>query len=66
MKEYAIFATPIINRDAKKNCQGQNNPPAAFCHCGHSQHKPFCDKSHTKTDWCPTLKESNIVYDKRL
>lgn len=37
-----------------KNADGsetQKNKVAAFCRCGHSNNKPFCDGSHVKIDF---------------
>ena len=29
--------------------------PYFLCRCGKSQNKPFCDASHNKVEWDPTL-----------
>lgn len=32
--------------------------PTALCRCGESKNKPYCDGSHTKVNWDPTLTAS--------
>lgn len=36
------------------------NEPTALCRCGASHRKPYCDGTHTKVDWDPTLQAAAV------
>lgn len=48
--------------------------PIAICRCGHSANKPYCDGTHSHTEWDPTLtadhkpllEEANVYDGQRL
>ncbi len=80
---YFVYGTPPLQQEfIIPNEQGEawkyqeglsyklTNEPAALCRCGHTHTPPFCDGTHSSSEWDPTLKadhkpllEEAKVYD---
>lgn len=41
----------IINSDGQLIVQDTTKKATAFCRCGRSARKPFCDGTHSRTGW---------------
>jgi hypothetical protein len=44
-----LVSGPI--RVARRDGTSEDMPKAAFCRCGHSRNKPFCDGSHLEVEF---------------
>ncbi|MCL2562168.1 MAG: CDGSH iron-sulfur domain-containing protein [Rikenellaceae bacterium] len=64
---YMVYGQPPMNQQIiTPNAEGNSweffagaryemTEPTALCRCGESHKKPYCDGSHAKADWDPTL-----------
>lgn len=56
------FITPDENGGSWEYTDGktfETQETTALCRCGHSKSKPFCDGSHAKAEWDPSLTADN-------
>lgn len=58
------FIIPDKNGDSWEYRNGEHystqEEPTALCRCGSTKNAPYCDGSHLKADWNPTLTADNI------
>jgi uncharacterized Fe-S cluster protein YjdI len=44
-----VYGNITVKKEGEENCA--KNKVTAFCRCGHSANKPYCDGTHTKMDF---------------
>lgn len=69
---YLVYGSPHLQQEiletneenipwqyAKGDEYSTESEPTALCRCGRSHNHPYCDGSHTTSDWDPTLTADN-------